>query len=84
MSVFPKGQGTPYVIWIAYPWSLRIAYAITVVAYAEDMPLHASAEALRADLRFAYANIHMTRPLHSMMTGVRAHITKRSCVGIYF
>lgn len=47
MNVFPQGQGTPCVIWIAYSWSLRIAYAITVVAYAEDMPLHASVEALR-------------------------------------
>ena len=43
----PKGQVTPYVVWVAYAGGLRIAYAITVLAYAGDMPLDAYAEALR-------------------------------------
>ena len=33
--------------WVAYAGGLRIAYAITVLAYTEDMPLDAYAEALR-------------------------------------
>ena len=43
----PKGQVTPYVVWVAYVGGLRIACAIRVLASAEDMPLDAYAEALR-------------------------------------
>ena len=43
----PKGQVTPYVVWVAHAGGLGIAYVITVLAYAEDMPLDAYAEALR-------------------------------------
>ncbi len=74
----PKGQVTPYVVWVAYAGGLRISYAITGLACAEDMTLDAYGGLTRtyADLSFAYADIHMTRLLHSMMTGVleRAHL----------
>ena len=69
----PKGQVTPYVVCVAYAGGLRIAYAITVLAYAEDMPLDAYAEALRG---LTPTWVLLTpksiwpRLLHSMMTGV--------------
>ena len=43
----PRGDVTPYVVWVAYAGRIRIAYAIPVLASAEDMPLDAYREALR-------------------------------------
>ena len=43
----PQRSCNSYVVWVAYAGRLRIAYAIPVLAYADDMPLDAYGEALR-------------------------------------
>ena len=69
----PKGQVTPYVVWGClrgrlthclrdHSFGLRRGHAIRC--------LRGGLTRTCADLSFAYADIHMTRLLHSMMTGV--------------